>query len=65
MVCGEGWEASGDAGVVKEGGKLGVWLDGAFVLEVSDFEVEAFDLAVELVYGFSPGDFGGKRLYTY
>lgn len=47
MVGGEGWEASGDAGVVKEGGKLGIWLDGAFVLEVADLEVEAFDLAVE------------------
>ena len=65
MVWGEGWEASGDAGVVKEGGKLGVWLDGALVLEVADFEVEAFDLAVELVYDFSPGDLRGQRLYTY
>lgn len=25
-----------------------VWLDSAFVLEIADFEVEAFDLAVQL-----------------
>ena len=55
MVGGEGGKASGDAGVVKEGGELGVWLDGAFVLEVADFEVEAFDLTIELVYFLSPG----------
>ena len=65
MVCREGGEASGDAGVVKEGGKLGVWLDGAFVLEVADFEVEALDLTVELVYGFSSGGLGKERSYTY
>ena len=50
---------------MKQGGKLGVWLDGAFVLEVADFEVEAFDLAVELVYFLSPGGLKGERLYTY
>lgn len=65
VVCGERWEASGDAGVVEEGGKLRVWLDSAFVLEVADFEVEAFDLTVELVYDFSLGDLGKERLYTY
>ncbi len=62
MVCGERWEASGDASVVKEGGKLGVWLNGTFILKVADFEVEAFDLAVELVYGISPGYFGGRKV---
>ncbi len=34
--------------IVEERGELGVWLDGAFVLEITDFEVEAFDLAVQL-----------------
>lgn len=33
-------------GVGEEGGELRVGLDGAFVLEVADFEVEAFDLPV-------------------
>ena len=30
-------------------GELGMRLDGAFVLEIPDFEVEALDLAVQLV----------------
>ena len=34
--------------VVEKRGKLRIWLDRAFVLEIADFEVEAFDLAVEL-----------------
>lgn len=34
--------------VVEERGELGVDGDGTFVLEVSDFDVEAFDLSVEL-----------------
>lgn len=31
---------------------MGVGLDGAFVLEIADFEVETFDLAVEKEGGF-------------
>ena len=34
--------------IVEEGGELRVWLDGAFVLEIPDLEVEALDLAVQL-----------------
>lgn len=46
--CGgrEGRETCAEGAVVEEGGELRVRLDGAFVLEVADFEVEAFDLAV-------------------
>ena len=33
---------------MQEGRQLWVWLDGAFVLKIPNFEVEAFDLAVEL-----------------
>ena len=43
---GEGRETCAEGAVVEEGGELRVWLDGAFVLEVADFEVEALDLAV-------------------
>ena len=35
--------------IVEQGGELRIRLDGAFVLEITDFEVEAFDLAVQLV----------------
>lgn len=45
---GEGGEAGVQGGVCEEGGKLRVDGDGAFVLEVEDFAVKAFDLAVEL-----------------
>lgn len=45
---GERREAGVQGGVREEGGKLWIDGDGAFVLEVTDFEVEAFDLAVEL-----------------
>jgi len=45
---GEGGEAGVQEGVCEKGGKLRVDGDGAFVLEVADFAVEAFDLAVEL-----------------
>lgn len=34
--------------VVEEGGKLGVYGYSAFVLEIADLDVEAFDLSVEL-----------------
>jgi len=49
---GEGWEAGAEAVVVEEGGELRVGLDGAFVLEVADLEIEAFDLSVEQKGGF-------------
>ena len=41
-------EARAEGVVVEKRGKLRIWLDGAFVLEIADLEVEAFDLAVQL-----------------
>ena len=40
-------------GVVEKRGKLRIRLDGAFILEIADFEVEPFDLAVKLEEGVS------------
>ena len=34
--------------IVEKRGKLRIWLDGAFILKIADFEVEAFNLAVQL-----------------
>lgn len=44
----EGWKTRAEDVIVEEGGELWVWLDGTFVLEIADLEVEAFDLAVQL-----------------
>ena len=41
-------EARAEGVVVEKRGELRIWLDGAFVLEITDLEVEALDLAVQL-----------------
>lgn len=44
----EGRKTRTKGGVVEERGELRIRLDGTFVLEIADLEVEALDLAVQL-----------------